>query len=352
MSNSQESQETQEPDAFRQYKKVAPVDLRMEVKDVEDEDSALHSILASNSVTSRTAGRNNNKRESREDNGQLSYQIPSPEENWSSETHLMNLPTNAYGTITFINETTGSNKPAKYIRLTSDTQMSDILTLFSDYWHLMDPHRPQLAISVTGGAKNFRLDGKKKATFTMGLIKAVKSTNAWILTGGMNVGVMRSVGEAVNQGQYMVKEKEHVVRGIRCLGVVPWGYIRNREDLVNKDTNVFASVRYKVEEEVQHHETVSLNGDHTHFLLVDDGFRNRYQGIDAFRTELEEAIMEEEPRGLGIPVVLLLLEGGLSSLLKCKLALRRRIPVVVVAGTGRGADLLAYAASMTCHTPR
>ncbi|KAK3873792.1 hypothetical protein Pcinc_021217 [Petrolisthes cinctipes] len=145
----------------------------MEAKDVEDEDSALNSILSSNSATSRTAGRNNNMRESREDNGQLSYQVPSPEENWSSETHLMKLPTNAYGTITFINETTGSCKSAKYIRLTSDTEMSDILTLFSKYWHLQDSHRPQLAISVKGGTKNFHLDGKKKDTFTMGLIKDI-----------------------------------------------------------------------------------------------------------------------------------------------------------------------------------
>ncbi|KAK4316372.1 hypothetical protein Pmani_012451, partial [Petrolisthes manimaculis] len=324
----------------------------MEVKDAEGEDVVLNPILAYNSVTSRTAGRNNNNRESREDNGQLSHQIPSLEQNWRSVTHLMNLPTNAFGTITFINETTGSNKSAKYVRLTSDTQMCDILTLFYNNWHIVDPNRPQLAISVTGGVKNFRLDGKKKATFTTGLIKAVKSTNAWILTGGMNVGVMRSVGEAVNQGQYMVKEKEHVVHGIRCLGVVPWGYIRNWEDLVHKDPNDFASARYKVEDEVEHHETVSLNSDHTHFLLVDDGFRNKYHSIDAFRTELEEAIMEEEQKGgLGIPVVLLLLEGGLNSLRECKLALKRRIPVVVVEGTGRGADLLAYAASMTCHTP-
>ncbi|KAK3893795.1 hypothetical protein Pcinc_002408 [Petrolisthes cinctipes] len=36
--------------------------LQMEVKDVEDEDSALNSILSSNSATSRTAGRNNNMR--------------------------------------------------------------------------------------------------------------------------------------------------------------------------------------------------------------------------------------------------------------------------------------------------
>lgn len=42
------------------------------------------------------------------------------------------------------------------------------------------------------------------------ILQAVKSTNAWILTGGMNLGVMKSVGEAVNQGQYMVKVSTNI----------------------------------------------------------------------------------------------------------------------------------------------
>lgn len=65
------------------------------------------------------------------------------------------------------------------------------------------------------------------------------------------------------------------------------------------------------------------------------------------RTRLEEAIQKPEPDGLGVPVVLLLLEGGLSSIVKCSMALKKGIPVVVVAGTGRAADLIAYGVTMT-----
>ncbi|XP_042880237.1 transient receptor potential cation channel subfamily M member-like 2 [Penaeus japonicus] len=223
----------------------------------------------------------------------------------------------------------------------------------------MEPQRPQLVISVTGGAKNFRLDGKKNEIFSAGLIKAVKSTDAWILTGGGHVGVTRSVGHAVNQGQYITKvkrktfsqERDHMVRGIRCIGVVSWGYTKDRDLLVCPDPSDFPTVKYKVTA-TKFHEPVSLNGDHTHFLLVDDGSRNHYSGSDDFRTRLEEAIQEEEPKGLGVPVVLLLLEGGMSALEKCAMALSRDIPVVVVAGTGRAADLLAYAVSLTVRTPR
>lgn len=70
------------------------------------------------------------------------------------------------------------------------------------------------------------------------------------------------------------------------------------------------------------------------------------------RTRLEEAIQAEEPTGLGIPVVVVLLEGGLGALGKCAMALKKNIPVVVVGGTGRAADLLAYAVSMTVRTAR
>lgn len=55
--------------------------------------------------------------------------------------------------------------------MTSDTQMEHVLTLLDDYWHLLDPIHPQLVISVTGGAKNFQLDGKKMEAFSRGLIE-------------------------------------------------------------------------------------------------------------------------------------------------------------------------------------
>ena len=56
-----------------------------------------------------------------------------------------------------------------------------------------------------GGAKNFRMEGRKKETFKKGLISAAKSTNALILTGGNNTGAMKLVGDAIRDGQYMVQ---------------------------------------------------------------------------------------------------------------------------------------------------
>ena len=47
--------------------------------------------------------------------------------------------------------------------------------------------------------------------------------------------------------------------------------------------------------------------------------------------------------GLGIPVVLVVVEGGTDAIDDAKNSLSQNIPVVVCAGTGRAADLLSYA---------
>ena len=38
------------------------------------------------------------------------------------------------------------------------------------------------------------------------LLGAAKATNAWVLTGGTNTGVMQLAGEAVRDGQFLVNE--------------------------------------------------------------------------------------------------------------------------------------------------
>ena len=108
---------------------------------------------------------------------------------WSESNDIHEFPTNAFGLVDFINEDTGSNKPAKYVRLSDETPMSKIQTLLVDYWSILKPQRPHLALSLIGGAKNFKMEGRKKEIFKNGLISAAKSTNALILTGGNNIGL-------------------------------------------------------------------------------------------------------------------------------------------------------------------
>jgi transient receptor potential cation channel subfamily M protein 2 len=117
------------------------------------------------------------------------------------------------------------------------TPIDKVIEIMNKAWRIDKPTKPSLVISVIGGAKNFALDGKKKEIFNDGLVKAALSTNAWIITSGSYIGVMRAVGEAVRDGQamHMTVNDTHQ---LRCIGIAPWGYVLNRHCLVANDTKV------------------------------------------------------------------------------------------------------------------
>ena len=49
--------------------------------------------------------------------------------------------------------------------------MDKLLTLMDEHWKIMEPKPPNLVISVVGGAKNCKLDGRIRETFSTGLQK-------------------------------------------------------------------------------------------------------------------------------------------------------------------------------------
>nr|WDP79899.1 transient receptor potential cation channel subfamily M member 1-2 [Apostichopus japonicus] len=200
---------------------------------------------------------------------------------WDPEQDVAEYPTDAHGEIIFINEGESNSEPAKA------TDVQHVLQLFTSYWELQ---RPKLVISVRGGQKQFRLNTKDQETFNRGLIKAAQSVGAWIITG-----------------------LHHLIK-------------------------------YKVTKDVARNRPVSLNPNHTHFLLIDDGLHDKYGADTGFRPLVESAINKpQEECGLGVPVVLLALEGGIDVIVAAKNAIQHRIPIVICEGTGRAADIIAFA---------
>ena len=88
--------------------------------------------------------------------------------------------------------------------------------------------KPQLIISVTGGAKKFTMSHPMKKAFKRGLIKAAASTGAWIITGGTNSGVMKLVGEAV------ADELDKYNLNLPVIGIATWGKVFMREKFINR----------------------------------------------------------------------------------------------------------------------
>ncbi|XP_015253028.1 PREDICTED: transient receptor potential cation channel subfamily M member 7 isoform X2 [Cyprinodon variegatus] len=261
--------------------------------------------------------------------------LPDPEE-WSVEKHTEASPTDAYGVINFQG---GSHSyRAKYVRLAHDTRPESILRLMLKEWHM---ELPKILISVHGGVQNFELHPRIKQVVGKGLIKAAVTTGAWILTGGVNTGVAKHVGDAL---------KEHCSRSskrIYTIGVAPWGVIENRSDLIGRDIIVPYQTLLNPLSKLN-----VLNNLHSHFLLVDDGTVGRYGAEVKLRRELEKHVNLQRIHariGQGVPVVALIFEGGPNVILTVLEYLQESppVPVVVCEGTGRAADILAYVHKQT-----
>lgn len=73
----------------------------------------------------------------------------------------------------------------QYVRLSYDTPPQLMFELLQSHWKL---EVPKLVISIHGGISNFDLQPKLKRVFRKGLLKAAKTTGAWIVSAGINTG--------------------------------------------------------------------------------------------------------------------------------------------------------------------
>ncbi|XP_027836600.2 transient receptor potential cation channel trpm [Aphis gossypii] len=262
--------------------------------------------------------------------GSVQLDPDNPNEVWSSLRHTVVSATDAYGTIEF----QGGPHPTKaqYVRLSHDTRPETILHLFNREWGL---ELPKLLITIQGGKANFEIQPKLKKVLRKGLLKAAKTTGAWVFTGGTNTGVTRQVGDA------LLLDSQRPGRVV-SIGIAPWGIIENNHELIghNKDVpyHSISSPRSKL---------AVLNNRHTYFLLVDDGTSGRYGAEIELRKKLEKyiSIQKLHPSAhYSTPVVCLVIEGGTHTIRAVLEYVTDTppVPVVICDGSGRAADLLAF----------
>ncbi|CAH2294154.1 transient receptor potential cation channel subfamily M member 6 [Pelobates cultripes] len=256
----------------------------------------------------------------------------SDNEEWLVEEHTKTSPTDAFGTINF--QDGDHTYHAKYIRISYDTMLDQLMHLMIKEWQM---ELPKLVISVHGGIQNFKLPSKVKQVFSKGLVKAAETTGAWIITEGINTGVSKHVGNALKG-----HASQHL-RKIYAIGIPPWGVIENQKDLVGKDVVCLYQTLGNPLSKL-----TSLNSMHSHFLLADDGTVGKYGNEMKLRRNLEVFISQQKIHtrmGQGVPVVGLIVEGGPNVILMVWEYVKSTppVPVVVCEGTGRAADLLAFA---------
>ena len=189
-------------------------------------------------------------------------------------------------------------------------------------------------IFSAGGAKSFCLNQTMAQDFQQGLMAAATTTNAWIITGGQNCGVMALVGEAVSMSSFN--------SSVTAIGVANWGKTENKHMLDTKYAGEDLLVNYKTGNNEKR--VCSLNPHHTHFFLVDDG-KPLTGGCEIkYTIELQDIIQDLfGHEGKGLPKVCIMLEGGESSIDCAVNTVRNNNPLLIIRGTGRAAGIVCFA---------
>uniref|UniRef100_A0A0N5AU54 LSDAT_euk domain-containing protein n=1 Tax=Syphacia muris TaxID=451379 RepID=A0A0N5AU54_9BILA len=209
------------------------------------------------------------------------------------------------------------------------------MNLFDNVWG-MPP--PKLIITIHGGLTNFDLQPKLARVFRKGIMKAARTTGAWIITSGVNAGVVRHVAAAL-EASNNTRARSKVV----SIGIAAWGMLKEQADLIGQDVVVpYHSHSYSTRGKL------SLNNRHSYFLLVDNGTVGRDGADIILRKRLETYIAEKQKIGGGtrsVPVVCVVLEGGTCTIKSVVdyVTSTPVVPVVICDGSGRAADLLAFA---------
>ncbi|XP_033120583.1 transient receptor potential cation channel subfamily M member 1-like isoform X2 [Anneissia japonica] len=230
----------------------------------------------------------------------------------------------------------GHGNKAQFLRLSDETPSETIYKLLSKTYKL---DIPNLVISIRGGFRNFDLQPKLKLVLCRGLKKAAKTTGAWIITTGINSGVTLHCGEALDN--HSVKMRGRVV----TIGIAPWGILNKKEALIGKGVSTpYHTVSCPPSKGVK------LNSHHTHFLLVDNGTMGQFGTEIALRCKFEQYMSQQRlPSGRMLPVIAVVIEGGVNTIHTIRKHVNSNppIPVVVFDGTGRAADILAFAYKYT-----
>ncbi|CAF1410497.1 unnamed protein product, partial [Rotaria sordida] len=256
----------------------------------------------------------------------------------------------SHGTITFPDN---KSHQAKFIRILKTASVTHVKEYLIGEW---SGERPSLVISITGGAKEYNMKPRLLRAFRRGLLKVARTTGAWIITGGMNRGIMKLVGE-------ITQTNPDRSRPIHLIGIATWGCVSNFQKL-----DVQGSIVHYTKPSGETKGQAPLEPNHTKFIFVDDGTERKFGGEIAFRAELEQAISggffasktrtSSINRNISIsetsslrpehsdpvPVVLLVVEGGPNTVRTVHEAVvQNNIPAVFLEGTGRCCDLFSKA---------
>ena len=197
-----------------------------------------------------------------------------------------------FGCLQFTEQRLASKEIARYACLSVNTDVVAVVNLLLRGWRLKPP---SVIISVTGSAQGMSIEPRLENLFIEGLSSAAFCTNAWVITGGTNTGVMALAGKAMAARDGITGQSELTP----VIGFCALGTIIGNESLTGAvgGSEHSGPLNYAPRSRTRHG-SAALDENHTHFVLVDDGSAE-YGAELALRADTEQLLRHE----LGVPGV-------------------------------------------------
>ena len=200
---------------------------------------------------------------------------------------------------------------------------------------------PGVLLSVVGSARNFNVPVDQLSGIGKGLVKAASLADAWILTGGLDSGIMRWLGETLALQRH------------RCasplIGVASWANVHGRDQLLKPGRGLKRA--YHLDRPPSETDA-PLEPNHTHFVFVESPPTADAQSDDVWTSHYEyyEQLKICAESRFGCPRVMLVLRGGPLSMRHVRSSLAAGAVLVIAAFSGGLASAI-YEYVQTGETP-
>ncbi|GAB6027917.1 hypothetical protein CHUAL_002132 [Chamberlinius hualienensis] len=266
-----------------------------------------------------------------------------------------------HGRVVFKNSQEQADENPLFLCVDSETDMLNVCRFMEEVWMI---GKPTIVLQfITGILQQGTLaSGRHWKQLEEGLMKSADKTSMWIVTNGLDWGIAKALGLRVNEERTWLKAStctkhgKHFISSIQNLILL---------GIVREETLKYANVngwedRVEVTKSGNEPESMSfeLNPHHTHYIIVKDHARDG-SGIERFILNLIDVLKNSievaeingeaahqpklELAGSKIPLIGLMIGGGLNSLKMVYGLLDKHVPVTVVKGSGYAADCLAFA---------
>ena len=126
-----------------------------------------------------------------------------------------------YGVVNFVRNRREAK--ADFVRVNHDIDVKMLLKFMVRQWRLTEPG---IIVQVTGSAQDFDLPAKYVPPITEGIVYAASKANAWVISGGMDAGVMSLIGSSIAR-------HHHKCHKTPVIGVGSWRGVQNSQMLEN-----------------------------------------------------------------------------------------------------------------------